>query len=76
MTHPADDILPDAPNGEVVHWMDPGPWRLGASGAPLTSVGAFALGVATAVAAILLYRYLEPRREALPPWRWGRGVLH
>ena len=33
-------------------------------------------GVAVAVAGVLLYRYAEPRREAFPPWRWRRGVVH
>ena len=26
--------------------------------------------------AFLLWRYMAPRREGLPPWRWGRGPLH
>ena len=75
MTLAEDDILPPEPNGEVVHWMDPGPWRLPA-GVPASTVGAFALGVAAAVAGFYLFRYLAPRREALPPWRWSRGSIH
>lgn len=77
MSLTADDILPEEPNGaEVVHWMEPGPLRLGSREVPLTSIAAFAAGVAVGAGAILLYHYLAPRREALPPWRWGRGAVH
>jgi hypothetical protein len=76
MTEIADDILPVEPNGEVVHWMERGPIRLGPTGVSATAAAAFALGVAAAVGGLFLYRWLEPRREALPPWRWNRGPLH
>ena len=72
----ADDILPDEPNAEVVHWMAPGPMRFGSREVPMTAIAAFALGVGVAVGAFYLFRYLEPRREALPPWRWRRGSIH
>ncbi len=76
MTVMADDILPIELGGEVVHWMDRGPMRFGSAGVPAVAVAGFALGLATAAAGFLLWRYLEPRREALPPWRWGRGSIH
>ncbi len=63
-------------DGELVHWMARGPMRLGASGVAATAAAAFALGIAAAFAALAAYRYLEPRRDALPPWRWARGRLH
>ena len=76
MTLVVDDVLPEEPNGEVVHWMDPAPLRVGAAGLSMTAATAFALGVAAAVGGLMLFRYLAPRREGLPPWRWGRGPLH
>jgi hypothetical protein len=76
MSYSADEILPEEPAGEVVHWMEPGPLRLGARDVPVAPLVAFALGVAAAIGAVLLYHYLEPRREALPPWRWRRGTTH
>ena len=69
-----DDVLPEEPNGELVHWMDAGPLR--AAGPPLTLGAAFALGVAAGVGGYLLWNYLAPRREVLPPWRWHRGSIH
>jgi hypothetical protein len=71
-----DDILPEEPNGEVVHWMEPRRMQMGPTGISATAASAFALGVAAAIGAFFLYRYLEPRREALPPWRWSRGSVH
>jgi hypothetical protein len=76
MTLAEDDNLPPEPSGEVVHWMEPGPLRLGSRDVPVATLAAFALGLATAVAGFALYRYLAPRREGLPPWRWGRGTTH
>jgi hypothetical protein len=64
------------PDGELVHWMARGPIRLGSAGVAATALAAFALGVAAAFGALAAYRYLEPRRDALPPWRWRRGPLH
>lgn len=76
MTLAEDDMLPPQPNGEVVHWMDPGPLRLGGSVVRASAAAAFGLGIAATVAGYFLYRYLEPRREGLPPWRWRRGTTH
>ena len=72
----ADDILPEEPNAEVVHWMDPGPLRLGSREIPIMTIAAFAAGVAVGVGMIALFQYAAPRREALPPWRWRRGSVH
>lgn len=72
----ADDVLPEAPTAEVVHWMEPKRLQLGPGGISATAATAFALGVAAAVGAFALFRWLAPRREGLPPWRWGRGPLH
>lgn len=72
-----EDALAAPPSdGELVHWMARGPLRLGTAGLAATVVAAFALGAAAALGALAAYRYLEPRREALPPWRWRRGRLH
>lgn len=69
-----DDVLPEEPTGELVHWMDAGPMRFASP--PLTAGAAFAVGVLAGVGGFLLWRYLEPRKEALPPWRWRRGMVH
>ena len=76
MSLPTDEILPQEPTGEIVHWMEPGSTRLARAGVPATAGTAFVLGVAAAVGGYFLWRYLAPRREGLPPWRWGRGPLH
>lgn len=72
-----EDALSTPPSdGELVHWMARRPMRLGSTGVAATAAAAFALGVAAALGALAAYRYLEPRRDALPPWRWMRGRLH
>jgi len=76
MTLPSEEFTPETSNGELVHWMAPGKMRLGPAGLPATAVTAFALGVAAAVAAYAAFRWLAPRYEGLPPWRWRRGALH
>jgi hypothetical protein len=76
MTLAEDDTLAPDPTGEVVHWMEAGPMRVGSHDVPVATLAAFALGLLTAVAGFALYKYLEPRREALPPWRWRRGTTH
>jgi hypothetical protein len=76
MTLAEDDTLAPEPSGDVVHWMEPGPLRLGSRDVPVAALAAFALGLVTAVAGFALYKYIEPRREVLPPWRWRRGTTH
>ena len=68
-----DDILPEELDAPVVQWMEPRPSRFRPNPPTIT---AFALGIAAAIAGYALFQYLAPRREALPPWRWGRGPLH
>lgn len=74
MSLPTDEILREEPNGELVHWMRPGHARMVPTAAP--AAAAFALGVLATVGAYALFRWMAPRREGLPPWRWGRGPLH
>jgi hypothetical protein len=71
-----EEFTPDPSNGELVHWMSPGPLRVGPGGLSATAVAAFALGVATAAGAYAAFRWIAPRREGLPPWRWSRGPTH
>jgi len=58
-----DDVLPEEPNGELVHWMEPRPMTFGPAGLALAVGGAFALGLATALLAVGLTRMVgaEPR---------------
>jgi len=58
-----DDILPQEPNGEVVHWMEPRPLTVGAAGISIATATAFALGALTAVATLALLHWLGPPRE-------------
>lgn len=74
MSLPTDEILREEPNGELVHWMRPGHPRMAPAAAP--AAAAFAVGVLATVGAYALFRWMAPRREGLPPWRWGRGPLH
>jgi hypothetical protein len=72
MTLPIEELTPEAPSNELVHWMQPGHLRLEPPGIVVTAVAAFALGVAAALA----LHWLAPRREGLPPWKWRRGSVH
>ena len=76
MTQPIVDFTPEEPSGELVHWMAPGNVRLRAAGVAALAAGAFALGVAAALGVLAAGRWLGPRREGLPPWKWTRGSLH
>jgi len=76
MSLPIEDFAPDAPQGELVHWMEPGRLQLGAAGASTAAAAAFALGVAAAFGMLAAFRWVAPRREGLPPWKWRRGALH
>ena len=59
--------LPEEPNGELVHWMEPRPLSFGPAGLSLAVAGAFALGLATALIAIGVSRLAGPeRRMSLP----------
>lgn len=76
MTLPIEDLEPEAPSGELVHWMGRERLRLEPAGVSLAALGAFALGAAAAFGLVAAGRWLGPRREGLPPWKWGRGPLH
>ena len=62
-----DDVLPEEPSGELVHWMEPRPLTFGPAGLSLAVAGAFALGLATALIAVGVSRMAGPeRRMSLP----------
>jgi hypothetical protein len=52
-----------APNGELVHWGEPKPLRLGPAGMSATAGAAFTLGVIATVAVLALAHWLGPERE-------------
>jgi len=58
-----------APNGELVHWMQPGPLRVGPAGISLAAVGGFALGVGATLAVLALSDWLSPERVVEVPRR-------
>jgi hypothetical protein len=62
-----DDVLPEEPNAEVVHWMAPRPLTVGAAGLTLAVVSAFALGLATGLIAVGVSRLSGPERRMSPP---------
>jgi len=59
-----DDILPEEPNGELVHWMEPKPLSFGAAGITAATAGAFAVGVVATLGVLALLHLLGPEREA------------
>jgi hypothetical protein len=59
-----DDVLPPEPSGEIVHWMEARPIRLGPAGISLATASAFALGAMTTVAVLGLMHWLGPQRQA------------
>ena len=58
-----DEVLPEEPNGELVHWMEPRPLTFGPAGLAMAVGGAFALGLATAMLAIGLTRMTASERR-------------
>ncbi|WP_374471759.1 hypothetical protein [Phenylobacterium sp.] len=72
-----DDVLPNEPNGEVVHWMEPRPMSVGPAGISMAAAGAFALGALTTVAVLAMMHWLKPeRRVTLPNLRRWRSSIH
>ena len=61
-----DDVLPEEPNGELVHWMEPRPMSFGAGAVALAAARGVALGLATALAVVGLARLGSEDRLALP----------
>jgi hypothetical protein len=59
-----DEVLPPEPSGEIVHWMEPRPLRLGPAGVSVATATAFVLGALTTVAVLGLMHWLGPERQA------------
>lgn len=76
MTLSTDEHTQEPPSGELVHWMEPGRTTLGTARLPAPAVAGFVAGIAVALGALAAIRWLAPRREGLPPWKWRRGALH
>jgi hypothetical protein len=58
-----DEVLPTEPNGEIVHWMDPGPLRVGPGGV----TGALLLGAAITLGVLAIMHWIGPERRLEPP---------
>lgn len=76
MSLPTEELTQEQPSGELVHWMTPGRTTLGTVRLPATALAGFVAGIAVALGALAAVRWLAPRREGLPPWKWRRGALH
>lgn len=61
MTLPTEEFDSETPAAELVHWMEPGPLRLGSAGVSTAAAGAFVLGVVAAFGALAAYRYRGAR---------------
>jgi hypothetical protein len=55
--------LPQDTNGEVVHWMDRPPMKVGPVGVSAAALGGFALGVAATLAVLALSDIVDPLVE-------------
>jgi hypothetical protein len=67
-----DDILPDEPNGELVHWMQAKPMSMGLPQISAAAAGAFALGAVTAITVLAVMHWIGPERTAQMPNRLRR----
>jgi hypothetical protein len=67
-----DDLGQPTPEGELVHWMEPKPLRVGPAGVSAAAAGAFALGVVATVAVLALTHWLGPERVVELPRRGRR----
>ena len=68
-----DEVLPEEPNGELVHWMQPRPMTFGPTALALAAAGGFAVGLAAALAVVGMSRLAGPERGfRLPPLRLRR----
>jgi hypothetical protein len=68
-----EDFGQPAPDGELVHWMEPKPLTVGPAGVSATAVGAFALGVVTTLGVLALAHWLGPERQVELPRRRMRA---
>jgi hypothetical protein len=57
-----DDLGQPTPEGELIHWMDRKPLRVGPAGISATAGAAFTLGVVVTVAVLALTHWLGPQR--------------
>ena len=64
-----DDLGQPGPDGDIVHWMDPKPLRVGPAGISAAAAGALVLGVALTLAVLALTHWLGPERVLQRP-RW------
>jgi hypothetical protein len=60
-----DDLGQPAADGELVHWMEPRPLRVGPAGVSITAGAAFTAGVVATVAVLALLHWLGPERVVL-----------
>jgi len=60
-----EDLEQPSAEGELVHWMEPKPIRVGPAGVSAAAAGAFALGVTATVVALALLHWLGPQRIIL-----------
>jgi len=63
MSEHIEDVLPEDPEGELVHWMAPKPLQAGPVVVTSAVAAAFVLGAATALGALALWRRLGPDRR-------------
>jgi len=60
-------------DGELVHWMNPRPLRVGPTGISATAGVAFTFGVLATVVALALAHWLGPERAVPTPGRRARN---
>jgi hypothetical protein len=68
-----EDLGQPAPDGEIVHWMEPKPLTVGPAGVSAAAAGAFALGVGVTLAVLALTHWLGPERVLQRPGRRTPG---
>jgi hypothetical protein len=68
-----EDLGQPAPDGELVHWMEPKPLTVGPAGVSAAVAGAFALGVAATLGVLALTHWLGPERVVELPRRRRRS---
>ncbi len=64
-----DDLSQPAVDGDMVHWMNRRPLRLGAAGISITAGASFSLGVVAAVGVLAMIKWLGPERVVVVPAR-------
>ncbi|HZZ31570.1 MAG TPA: hypothetical protein VFE10_06200 [Phenylobacterium sp.] len=62
-----EDLQQPAPDGELVHWMDPKPLTAGPAGVAIAVATGLVLGVAGTLAVLALAGWLGPDREIVAP---------